>query len=63
MKLSPFQAIDLEGRMTHISGPLESLTVEDARQKAIEILSENEKMYNYQRKCKKYLLVKEALIL
>ncbi len=44
MKLSPFQAIDLEGRMTHLSGPLEGLTVEEARKKAIEILSENDKI-------------------
>ena len=44
LKLSPFQAIDLDGRMTHLSGPLEGLTVEDARQKAIEILSENDKI-------------------
>jgi len=41
LKLKPFQAIDLDGRMTEISGPLVSLNVEEARKKAIEILSEN----------------------
>ena len=35
----PFQAIDLEGKMTGISGPLSGLTVLEARAKAIELLS------------------------
>ncbi len=40
--LTPFQAIDLNGCMTSISGPLEGMSVRDARVKAIEILeSEN----------------------
>ena len=36
--LAPFQAIDLNGCMTSISGPLEGLSVLDARAKAIEML-------------------------
>ena len=36
--LAPFQAIDLNGCMTAISGPLEGLSVLDARAKAIEML-------------------------
>jgi valyl-tRNA synthetase len=40
-KLQPFQVIDLEGKMTNISGPLVGLSVIDARNKAIEILSDN----------------------
>ncbi|MED5291955.1 MAG: class I tRNA ligase family protein, partial [Candidatus Thermoplasmatota archaeon] len=39
--LTPFQAIDLNGCMTSIAGPLEGLSVLEARAKAIEIL-ENE---------------------
>ena len=38
MGLSPFQAIDLEGRMTSISGPLAGLTVTDARAAVIDQL-------------------------
>ena len=38
MGLAPFQAIDLEGRMTSISGPLAGLTVTDARAAVIEQL-------------------------
>ncbi len=39
--LTPFQAIDLEGKMTEISGPLSGLTVLEARAKAIELLEQN----------------------
>ena len=38
MGLTPFQAIDLNGCMTAIGGPLEGLTVLEARAKAIEML-------------------------
>ena len=38
--LTPFQAIDLEGRLTELSGPLSGLRVMDARQRAIELLEE-----------------------
>tara|TARA_B100001113_G_scaffold75136_1_gene58568 strand:- start:21249 stop:23723 length:2475 start_codon:yes stop_codon:yes gene_type:complete len=41
LDLKPFQAINLEGKMTSIGGPLAGLTVLEARSKAIEILSEN----------------------
>jgi len=41
MGLTPFQAIDLEGRMTGVAGPLAGLKVVDARQSAIEILEES----------------------
>jgi len=39
LKLNPFQAIDLEGKMTEVSGPLEGLTVKAAREKSIQLLS------------------------
>jgi valyl-tRNA synthetase len=38
--LKPFVAVDLEGRMTDISGPLSGMSAEDARAVSIEILSE-----------------------
>ncbi len=38
--LEPFQAIDLEGRMTSLAGPLSGLTVLDARARAIEALDD-----------------------
>ena len=41
LKLTPFQAIDLEGKMTEVSGPLEGLTVKAAREKSIQLLSNN----------------------
>jgi valyl-tRNA synthetase len=41
LELKPFQAIDLEGKLTSISGPLSGLSVMDARAKAIELLSKN----------------------
>jgi len=37
--LRPFVAVDLEGRMTGISGPLSGMSAEDARAASIEILS------------------------
>ena len=46
MGLSPFQAIDLEGRMTSISGPLAGLTVTDARAAVIEQLEDSERIAN-----------------
>ncbi|MED5376359.1 MAG: class I tRNA ligase family protein [Candidatus Thermoplasmatota archaeon] len=42
--LKPFQAIDLEGRMTEISGPLNGHTVLDARKLAISILEDTGKL-------------------
>ena len=39
--LTPFQAIDLEGKMTEVSGPLAGLSVLDARAQAIELLEQN----------------------
>ncbi len=41
LDLKPFQAINLEGKMTSIGGPLAGLSVPEARDKAIEILSNN----------------------
>ena len=38
LSLKPFVAIDLDGKLTEISGPLQGLNVLDARNKAIEIL-------------------------
>tara|TARA_A100001388_G_scaffold96936_2_gene70652 strand:- start:6970 stop:9447 length:2478 start_codon:yes stop_codon:yes gene_type:complete len=42
--LKPFQAIDLEGKMTEISGPLHGHTVLDARKLAISILEDTGKL-------------------
>ena len=39
--LKPFVAIDLEGKLTDIAGPLEGMLAEDARNEAIQILSDN----------------------
>ena len=39
--LTPFQAIDLEGKMTEVSGPLAGLSVLEARAQAIELLDQN----------------------
>ncbi len=36
--LTPFQAIDLEGKMTEVAGPLHGMKVLEARNKAIELL-------------------------
>ena len=38
--LTPFQAIDLDGKMTEVSGPLHGLSVLEARTKAIELLEQ-----------------------
>ena len=46
MGLSPFQAIDLEGRMTSISGQLAGLTVTDARAAVIEQLEASGRIAN-----------------
>jgi len=44
--LTPFQAIDLDGDITEIGGPLAGLSVLDARKKAIETLEESDKIEN-----------------
>ena len=44
--LTPFQAIDLDGNITEIGGPLAGLSVLDARKKAIETLEESDKIEN-----------------
>ena len=40
MGLRPFVAVDLDGRMTDISGPLSGMSAEDARTASIDLLSE-----------------------
>ena len=42
--LEPFVAINLDGEMTEISGPLSGLAVIEARKKAIEILEQENKL-------------------
>ncbi len=42
--LAPFQAIDLDGCMTEVSGPYCGLSVNDARAKVIEDLQEDERI-------------------
>ena len=44
--LIPFQAINLDGCMTEISGPLSGLSVKDARKEIIELLQQEEKIVN-----------------
>jgi len=44
--LTPFQAIDLEGNMTDVSGPYAGLTVLEAREKVIEDLTSAERIVN-----------------
>lgn len=44
--LTPFQAIDLEGNMTDVSGPYAGLTVLEAREKVIEDLSSAKRIVN-----------------
>ena len=44
--LPPFQAIDLEGNITEIGGPLAGMSVVDARTKAIEILEKAGRIEN-----------------
>jgi len=41
LALKPFVAVDLDGRMTGISGPLSGMSAENARAAAIEILSDS----------------------
>jgi len=42
--LTPFQAIDLEGKITEVGGPLAGLSVFEARKKALELLEESDKL-------------------
>ena len=44
--LTPFQAIDLDGTITEIGGPLAGLSVLDARKQAIEMLEETDRIEN-----------------
>ncbi len=44
--LPPFQAIDLDGNITEIGGPLAGMSVIDARSKAIEILEKADRIEN-----------------
>jgi len=44
--LSPFQAIDLDGNMTDISGPYAGMKVIEAREKAIEDLNSADRIVN-----------------
>ncbi len=44
LALTPFVAIDLNGEMTELSGPLLGMTVEEARSEAIKILQEDGKI-------------------
>jgi len=44
--LSPFQAIDLEGKITDLGASLSGMLVLDARKKAIEILESEDKIEN-----------------
>ena len=44
LELTPFQAIDLDGNITEIGGPLEGLSVIDARKKAIDILDSSNRI-------------------
>jgi len=44
--LSPFQAIDLEGKITDLGASLSGMLVLDARKKAIEILESDDKIEN-----------------
>ena len=44
--LSPFQAIDLEGKITELGASLSGMLVLDARKKAIEILESEDKIEN-----------------
>ena len=42
--IKPFQAIDLSGNMTEVAGPLNGLSVLDARKSAISILEEKQRI-------------------
>jgi len=44
--LKPFQAIDLDGNITEIGGPLAGMPVADARAKAIELLEQSDRIEN-----------------
>lgn len=44
LKLNPYMAINLDGKMTHIAGKLEGLSVIDARDLAIKILDSHNKL-------------------
>jgi len=44
LSLTPFVAIDLEGKMTSISGPLSGMSVIEARMEAIRLLEETDKI-------------------
>ena len=44
--LTPFQAIDLEGKITDVGGPLAGLPVIEARKKALELLEESDRIEN-----------------
>ena len=44
--LTPFQAIDLEGKITAVGGPLAGLPVIDARKKALELLEKSDRIEN-----------------
>ena len=44
--LAPFQAIDLDGNITDVGGPLAGMSVVDARKKALELLEETDKIEN-----------------
>ncbi len=48
--LKPFQAIDLDGCMTSISGPLTGMKVKDARESIIESLEQKGLIYQIQEK-------------
>ena len=50
LSLEPFVAIDLDGNLTDISGPLRGLKVLDARNMAIEILKRSGKMKSSNRR-------------
>ena len=44
--LTPFQAIDLDGNITEVGGPLAGMSVVDARKKALELLEEADRIEN-----------------
>ena len=46
LELSPFQAIDLDGKITELGSSLSGMPVLDARKKAIEILESEDKIEN-----------------
>ena len=58
--LTPFQAIDLDGCMTEISGPFSGMKVAEARKFRYSILKITAKFIKLSRKNKKYLSLKEA---